>query len=504
MRAAQLGRLFGFAIVTLVLTVAHSPARAQQCGSSCARGRSVCMMQTRTTAGACLQSCAAGDRQCHAACITAMHTARSGCQTSRSACTTTCPGIPAGTTAPCIGGCSGTAKQCFANAFTAGTTCVQGCKATGGAGLMSCLLQCAETIGKSAQTCIAAFQTCLSGCPVPTPPAQCSSVPCQGQCVMGLTCTPGEPCPEFVRLGQCETDASGACGCVPVTPPPTRTPRPTPTPQCTAAMCGGTCTIDLPFPCPDDATCNGPNIPVLVGQCKTTAVGCECVPVKPTPSTPRPTPTPQCTGACGGPCQIVPICLPGLVCPADLVVLAGECTTNSAGVCECLPVIPPTPTPGCTTDADCNDGNVCTADRCVNGVCEHGCICLTSSGEACCGGPSDLCVAPCGTDAAGSCGGSCPVGAACESGSSANAACECVSGPGGPCGGNILAPPPVCAAGLVCHQTLPDITGYCEKPDCVPLFTAGCTETADCCQPCENGTHAPCGVCINGTCDGAP
>ena len=203
--------------------------------------------------------------------------------------------------------------------------------------------------------------------------------------------------------------------------------------------------------------------------------------------------------------MIVPTCPPGEICPEGEFVIRGQCTADSAGSCQCVVVEQPTPTPGCATDADCDDGNPCTADRCVNGVCEHGCICLTSAGEpSCCGGPSDICVKPCGSDAAGTCGGACPVGASCESVPSANAACGCVSGPGGPCGGNIFAPPPVCAPGLVCHQTLPDITGYCEKPDCIPLFTSGCSQTSDCCELCGNGTHAPCGVCINDACVGAP
>ena len=623
MRAASLRRLFGLVIVTLALTVEHAPAHAQECGSSCSVGRGVCAMQARTARTACLQGCAAGDLHCHAGCMTAMRTARGTCKTTRTDCMTACPGIPAGTAAPCVAGCSATAKTCFVDAFRAGTACVQGCKAAGGTALMSCLVQCAATIDSSRAACVAAFRGCLSGCPVPTPLAQCSRVPCGGRCVIGPTCPPGGPCPEYPsRLGECLADSTGACGCVPVSPPPTRTPQPTPTPQCTGAVCGGACTIDIPFPCPAGEVCDGPDIPALQGQCASTATGtCDCIPVEPTPPTPRATRTPQCGGrVCGGPCVFSPTCPPGQPCSeAEFVIRPGECTADPTGACQCVPVSPPPtptpqcgdaaacggactigipfpcpvgatcngpaipvlqgqctitttggcdcvpitptpaptptpqcggpmcggpclifptcppgalcpqrafvvrqgectagaagscqcvavePTPGCATDADCDDGNPCTADRCVNGICEHGCVCLTSTGApGCCGGPSELCVAPCGSDATGTCGGSCPLGAACESMPSAAAACGCVSGPGGPCGGNIFAPPPVCAPGLICHQALPDITGYCEKPDCVPLFTAGCAQTADCCEPCGNGTHAPCGVCLNGTCEGAP
>ncbi len=351
---------------------------------------------------------------------------------------------------------------------------------------------------------------CLPIAPTPpaTPTPQCSGPMCGGPCVIGPPCPPGKICPavEFaVGRGECALDANGGCQCVPVSPPATRTPQPTRTPQCSGAICGGDCTISFPFPCPAGAPCDAPSAPDLQGQCTIIEDGsCECVPVQPTPPA---TPTPQCSDAmCGGSCVVGPTCPPGKVCPARaLVVRPGQCMIDAAGACECVAVAPPTPTPGCASDADCKDDNACTADRCVNGECEHDCLCLSSNGgEACCPGPSALCVASCGSDATGTCGGFCPTGASCEAAASANGGCGCVSGPGGPCGGNILAPPPVCAPGLVCHQSLPDVTGYCEKPDCVPLFTSGCSHTSDCCEPCGNGTIAPCGVCINGTCEGAP
>jgi hypothetical protein len=364
---------------------------------------------------------------------------------------------------------------------------------------MSCLMQCAATLDTSRTACTDAFRTCLSNCPLPTPRPQCSGDQCGGPCLTSPTCPAGEACPAFARLGQCVADSTGACGCsVP-------SPQPTATPQCSEAMCGGACTIDIPFPCQEGKICNGPDIPALQGNCTSTADGdCHCVPVRPTPATPLPTRTPQCGGSmCGGTCVFSPTCPPGALCPeASFVVRPGECMAAASGACECVPV---TPTPECTSDTDCDDGNACTADRCVHGVCDHGCICLTSAGlPGCCGGPSETCVAPCGSDANGSCGGFCPAGGSCESVSGATAGCGCVSGPGGPCGGNILNPPPVCAPGLVCRQILPDVVGQCENPGCVPLFSSGCTETADCCQPCGNGTGPPCGVCLHGTCVGAP
>jgi hypothetical protein len=160
--------------------------------------------------------------------------------------------------------------------------------------------------------------------------------------------------------------------------------------------------------------------------------------------------------------------------------------------------------PECVHDADCDDGNACTVDTCNDGVCEHGCVCADPAGGAsCCPGPAALCVKPCGL-AGGVCGGSCPSGATCEAGASTAAACRCVSGEGGPCGGNVFAPPPVCAPGLVCKQANPDATGTCEPAQCIPFFQDGCSTTADCCEPCGNGRIAPCAVCLNGRCEGAP
>ena len=173
--------------------------------------------------------------------------------------------------------------------------------------------------------------------------------------------------------------------------------------------------------------------------------------------------------------------------------LPAACTTTTTTL----------PGGGCTTDADCDDGNGCSADRCVGGTCEHVCICVGPGGAAtCCPGPAALCVRPCGATAAGMCAGTCPSGATCEA--SAAAMCGCVSGPGGPCGGNILASPPVCGPGLICQQTNPDGTGVCVAGTCIPYFQPGCTQTADCCHPCGNGVIAPCAVCSNGECLGVP
>jgi hypothetical protein len=184
------------------------------------------------------------------------------------------------------------------------------------------------------------------------------------------------------------------------------------------------------------------------------------------------------------------------------------------------PCGPPTttttlPRTSCDSDADCTDDNFCTGDRCANGQCEHVCLCLDPSAtQNCCPGPAALCMHPtttttlptggCGPTPFGTCGGQCPTSSTCTRGPVNGSFCQCVSGPGGPCGGNIQNPPPVCAPGLVCQQTNPDVTGVCVSSACIPFFTGGCAETTDCCEPCVGGRIAPCAVCVQGTCLGAP
>ena len=362
-------------------------------------------------------------------------------------------------------------------------------------------MQCTDQACSDGQPC-SANQRCVRQCPPPTPVPQCSSVPCGGPCVVSAVCSSGESCRDSRRqYGQCVSDANGNCGCLPASPRPTPTARATPTPQCQAVPCGGSCTIG-PF-CEPGEPC--PAFPTRLGQCIADATGvCQCGPLSPTP-TPSPLP-PQCSDApCGGSCSVCSHCDPGEVCP-DFC-RPGTCQTDASGACQCVPVQLPTPTarPTCASDADCDDGNVCTADHCDGGKCEHACICATASGTpTCCTRPGELCVHPCGTDATGACGGFCPFRATCAVQPTAQAGCGCVSGAGGPCGGNLFVPPPVCAAGLVCQQHVPDAIGVCVVPNCIPLSASGCTQTSDCCVPCGNGTHAPCAVCLNGTCVGAP
>lgn len=276
--------------------------------------------------------------------------------------------------------------------------------------------------------------------------------------------------------------------------------------ECRAGTCskiGGTC-VTKPRACPEYVKpvcgCDGTTFP---NDCIREAAGaCKAH-----------------DGACVTPtCQTDLDCDDGNFCTVDRCV-NGQCEHDcicvepaSGSTCcgpgpLCVTTTTTTLPPTCTRDADCDDGDPCSADRCVNGVCEHACVCLAPNGAStCCPGPSALCVRPCGLDtAAGTCGGSCPTGATCESIRMTSApACRCVSGLGGPCGGNIFPPPLVCAPGLVCQQVNPDATGVCVAANCVPFAQSGCTQTSDCCEPCTLLQRAPCAVCILGVCSPTP
>jgi hypothetical protein len=104
---------------------------------------------------------------------------------------------------------------------------------------------------------------------------------------------------------------------------------------------------------------------------------------------------PLCAGSASGVCE-------PCECPLDTVVVpAGRrrVFTDASGtrlVLRCQRRCA-----GCRTDVDCDDGNGCSLDRCVNGGCTHDCLCVAPGDVVtCCPGPVLVCPrpTPCGPD----------------------------------------------------------------------------------------------------------
>ena len=105
---------------------------------------------------------------------------------------------------------------------------------------------------------------------------------------------------------------------------------------------------------------------------------------------------PLCTGPASGICE-------ACECPGDTIVVeAGRRREfiDSSGarlILRCKRKCA-----GCRTDVDCDDGNPCSLDRCVDGTCTHDCLCVTAGNVVtCCPGPVLACPpppTPCGPD----------------------------------------------------------------------------------------------------------
>ena len=502
-----------------VTSLLRTSLRGKQLSGSCALKvrRDVAHVCPRPTAAAC-QPCNA-DSDCGPGAF---------CECRGASCTKTggvcrpqpqvCPDI----VAP-VCGCDGTtyANDCLRQQAGACRLHAGACFASGG---------CFDTIEHQ---CTGASCSPAAGCRLPNEfcSPTCGTTPPTGTCFdlttrkcTALSCGPDQPClpnqfcettcPPPPPNGHCFVTVDRQCSTEPCGPGmPCQNPNEVCDPQCPPPECTTDADCNDGNACTADSCVNGSCQHACV--CLTPAGGAACCPG----------PDSLCLTPCGtsadGTC--------GGVCPA-----ADEVCTATGDTCACMPKTPPacgdsspacngtcptgstcqSPTgapscqcvPGCTTDTDCDDGNGCTVDHCVDGTCEHACICLTpAGGPACCAGPGTACVEPCGMDQAGTCGGTCPSGGTCEAlaSNSATGACGCVSGVGGPCGGFIL-PRTVCAPGLVCRQSNPDVMGVCVAPTCLPFGAQGCAQTAVCCQPCGNGVIAPCAVCIGGACLATP
>lgn len=193
--------------------------------------------------------------------------------------------------------------------------------------------------------------------------------------------------------------------------------------------------------CSSDAECNDGN-PCTVDRCVdgTCQHGCVCV-------------------AAGGD---LGCCGPGPLCATTTTTTASTTTTLLA--------------PPCRTDTDCDDGNPCTADRCVNGTCQHACLCVDATGAlSCCPGPAAMCVRPCGMDASGVCGGLCP--ASNEVCTASGTTCACTPIPTS-CGETFPSCKGSCPAGSSCTSLTGAPACQCVPTACQPgagqfFFTCG-------------------------------
>src|SRR5438552_292234 len=71
------------------------------------------------------------------------------------------------------------------------------------------------------------------------------------------------------------------------------------------------------------------------------------------------------------------------------------CDACAAASCAAPATTTTTLRPRCGSDLDCDDGNGCSVDRCIDGTCQHECVCVGPGGSAsCCPGPAAQCPSP--------------------------------------------------------------------------------------------------------------
>ena len=188
---------------------------------------------------------------------------------------------------------------------------------------------------------------CEAACemPPPAPPACADAANCAGACT--VTCADGT-----IVTGQCATGRDQQCGCSAVC----REPTPCSVGQCFDTI-GFRCTAE---PCGPDLHCPLPN-----QFCDVSGRHCPCS--APPPPLPAARVCCQCKDRVPA-CftlsfvEVVPICPPG-------------CETFPEETCDPQTGSCVAPT-SCATDADCDDGNGCTIDHCIEGACTHDCVCV--------------------------------------------------------------------------------------------------------------------------------
>jgi hypothetical protein len=211
------------------------------------------------------------------------------------------------------------------------------------------------------------------------------------------------------------------------------------------------------------------------GTAKTTCAGDHAACLGSCPPNPPPG---SCTGAFLDGCsQNLAACARGVVAQAKtcvqgcqtasdrLACLQGCAATAQQGAATCAANFE-TCVAACACPTGCDDGNPCTADRCVNGICEHACLCVDATGAlSCCPGPAALCVRPCGLDASGVCGGACA--ASNEMCIASGATCTCTPIPPA-CGDTFPACNGSCPAGSSCTSLTGAPVCQCVPTPCQP------------------------------------
>jgi hypothetical protein len=273
---------------------------------------------------------------------------------------------------------------------------------------------------------------------------------------------------------------------------------------------GQSCSPTSGCPLPNQFCSPACSSPPPTGRCfdtlarKCTAETCDpghpCLPNEfCVPTCPPPPPSGRCFVTVENQCSTEP-CGPGAPCVNPNEFCSPQCLASTTTTITLATTTTTTtlPTGGCKTDADCNDGNACTADHCVNGVCDHACVCLDSTGAvSCCPGPAALCVQSCGLDASGVCGGPCPT--ATDVCTPSATGCTCMPAPPA-CGDTFPTCGGSCAAGTLCATD----TSTCH---CVPEGPPSCGDSFPACggtcpvgTTCTGLTGAPACQCVPAAC----